>query len=74
MKKLYYILKIFLWGSVGVFIGNCIYKFYDYKTYPNLYEAQSAPWYLGIEIQGFYTAVIIVATLTAMWFVRKKMK
>lgn len=74
MKRLYRILNIFLWCSIGVFLGNFIYKIYDYKTYQNLYELQSAPWYLGIQIQGLFTVIIVAIILIAMWIVKRKMK
>ena len=74
MKRLYRILNIFLWCLIGVFLGNFIYKIYDYKTYQNLYELQSAPWYLGIQIQGLFTVIIVAIILIAMWIVKRKMK
>ena len=74
MNKLYNLLKIIMWCFVGVFIGSTIYKCYDYKTYPDLHAAQSAPWYLGIEIQGVFTAIIVILILIAMWAIRKKSK
>ena len=36
MKKLYNILNILLWVFIGVFIGNSIYKYYDYRTHYDL--------------------------------------
>ena len=74
MKKLYQILNIILWSFVGVFIGNSIYKFYDYKTHPDIYIAQSAPWYLNIEIQAVFTAIIVVVICVIMRMIKKKMK
>lgn len=72
MKKLYHILKMVLWSFIGVFIGSSIFQYYDYKTHPDLYQWQSAPWYLIIEIRGIFTAVIVAAILIAMWIIRKK--
>lgn len=73
-KKLCQILNIILWSSVGVFIGGSIYKFYDYKTHPDIYAIQSAPWYLGIEIQAVFTAIIVVVIFAIMRIIKKKMK
>ena len=36
MKKLYHILRIVLWSTVGVFIGTSIYTWHDYRTRPGL--------------------------------------
>ena len=73
MKTLHQILKIFLGCSVGVFLGSCIFQYYDFKTHPGLYAMQPTPWYLTLEIQGILTAVVAVGALTAMWMIRKKM-
>ena len=73
MKRLYAILKIFLGCSIGVFLGNCIYRYLDFKARPGLYAMQSAPWYLGLEIQGLFTAALAFVLLAAMWLVRKNM-
>lgn len=74
MKKLYQILNILLWSFVGVFIGSSVYKYYDYKTHSDLYLVQSAPWYLSIQIQGIFTAIVVVIILIIMWFIKKKIK
>jgi uncharacterized membrane protein len=63
-----------LFGFVGAFIGTCLYKWYDYKKYPDLYAMQSAPWYLSIEINAIFTLVFVVVILIIMLVVKKKMK
>ena len=45
LRKLNCFLNIVIGSSIGVFIGFGIYKFWHFKTYPNLYAIQSAPWY-----------------------------
>lgn len=72
MKKLYRNLITALWSFVGVFIGSSIYKYYHYRTYLDLYEMQSAPWYSSILIHGIFTVIFIVVILITMWIVRKK--
>lgn len=74
MKKLYGILKIIIWGFIGTFIGSSIYQYIDYKMHRDLYALRSAPWYLGIELQGIFTAVIIIVILVIMAVIKKKMK
>ena len=44
MKRLYATLKLFLGCSIGVFLGRCIYLYFDFKVRPDLYAMQSAPW------------------------------
>lgn len=74
MKKLYNILKMVLWCFVGVFIGSSIYQYYDYKTHLGLYEMQSAPWYLSIQIRGIFTFIIVAAIFIVMCIIKKKFK
>ena len=73
MKRLYATLKLFLGCSIGIFLGRCIYLYFDFKARPDLYAMQSAPWYLGLEIQGLFTAALAFVLLAAMWLVRKNM-
>ena len=68
---MYAILKIFLGCSIGVFLGNCIYRYLDFKARPGLYAMQSAPWYVDLEIQRIVTAVLAAVLLAVMWLVRK---
>lgn len=71
MKTLRNVLWIILWSFIGVFIGSSIYRYYDYKANPGLYEMQSAPWYLSIEVSAVFTAVVAAVLLIAIWAVRK---
>lgn len=74
MKKLYYILKLALWAVIGGFIGSSVYRYYDYKTHPNLYAVQSAPWYLSIQISAVFAALIVTVILIGMWVIRRFLK
>ena len=47
MKKLNHALNIIIGAFVGLFIGYAIYVVWDYNAHPQLYAAQSAPWYTG---------------------------
>ena len=61
MKRLYATLKLFLGCSIGIFLGRCIYLYFDFKARPDLY----------LEIQGIITAVLAAVLLAVMWLVRK---
>lgn len=74
MKKLYHILRIVLWSTVGVFIGTSIYTWHDYRTRPGLYAMQSAPWYLRIQVNAVYSVVTVAVILFLMWIIRKNQK
>ena len=73
MKRLYQILNIFLGCSVGVFLGRCVYRYWDFKAHPGFCAMQSAPWYTRLEVQGLYTAVLAVILLAVMRCIRKNM-
>ncbi len=74
MKKAYTILKTFVWCLIGVFIGRSLYTVWDYKTHPLIYDIQSAPWYLSIEVNAVFTAVLVVIILVIMAILKKKIK
>ena len=74
MEKVYRILKTALWCIMGVFIGTSLHTCYAYKTYPELYAMQSAPWYYGILMNAVLTGVIIAGILIVMALLKKRMK
>ena len=71
MKRLYVTLKLFLGCSIGIFLGRCIYLYFDFKARPDLYAMQSAPWYVDLKFQGIVTAVLAAVLLAVMWLIRK---
>lgn len=74
MEKLYNWLRILAGCSVGVFLGSCGYTFWHYKTHPELYAMNSAPWYTGLLFQGGVMAVTLLVAFLGMWLIRRKRK
>ena len=74
MKTLDWILNIVIGAFVGVFIGHGIYVFRDFKTRPDLYAAQSAPWYTSILVYVVETAVVLVIAIIIKLIIRRKLK
>ena len=70
LRKLNCFLNIVIGSFIGVFIGYGIYKFWHFKTYPNLYAMQSAPWYTELLLYGFMVVVGIILKL----MIGKKLK
>ena len=70
LRKLNCFLNIVIGSFIGVFIGYGIYKFWHFKTYPNLYAMQSAPWYTELLLDGAMVVVCIILKLI-IW---KKLK
>lgn len=59
MKKLNTILNIIMGTFVGIFIGHGIYVAWNFKTHPELYAMQSAPWYTSILVYGIFTLAVL---------------
>ena len=70
LRKLNCFLNIVIGSFIGVFIGFGFYKFWHFKTYPNLYAMQSAPWYTELLLYGFMVVVGIILKL----MIGKKLK
>lgn len=71
MKKIKQILNIIMGTALGVFVGRTAYTCWDYAAHPQLYAAQSAPWYTGVLVQGAATAAVILAVLIVKAILRK---
>ena len=74
LRKLNCFLNIVIGSSIGVFIGFGIYKFWHFKTYPNLYAMQSAPWYTELLLGGALVAVVVVVCIILKLIIRKNSK
>lgn len=74
MKRLDTILNTIMGAVVGVFIGHGIYVVRDFKTRPELYAIQSAPWYTSILMYGAYTLVVLLICIAIKAIVKHKIK
>ena len=74
LRKLNCFLNIGIGSFIGVFIGFGIYKFWHFKTYPNLYAIQSAPWYTELLLDGALVAVVMVVCIILKLIIRKNSK
>ena len=74
LKKINSILNIIIGTSIGVFIGHGIYVFWDYKTHPDLYAMQSAPWYTSILVYGLFTIVALIVGIIIKLIIRCRFK
>ena len=74
LKRLNQIANITIGSFIGVFIGYGIYVFWNYKTHPDLYAMQSAPWYTSIFVYGIVMLIFVAVAVIAKLIVRKKMK
>ena len=74
LKKINQILNTIIGAFIGVFIGHGIYRLWDFKSHPDLYAMQSAPWYTSILLWGIVTVVIVVIAVIIKLIIRKRYK
>lgn len=74
MKKLNHILNIIIGAFLGVFIGHGIYIVWDFKSNPELYAMQSAPWYTSILVHGVFTLVVLLVCIVIKSLIKYKQK
>ena len=73
-QKFNAILNFIICTLVGAFIAEGIYKYWDYKTHPDLYAVSSAPWYTAIQIFGVVVASVVVVAIILKIIIRIKVK
>ena len=73
-EKVELFFKHVIGSFIGVFIGFGIYKFWHFKTYPNLYAMQSAPWYTELLLDGAMVAVVVVVCIVLKLVIWRKLK
>lgn len=64
----------FIGAFIGALIGNGIWNYWDYKTHPDLYAMNSAPWYTGLLLNGIVTAVVMIICLIIIVIIKKRSK
>jgi len=87
LKKLNGILNVLVSSFIGAFAGHVIYVCLNYRTHPQVYDMQSAPWYAGIlhnRIQerillskfyyGIFTTVPLIIAIIIKLFLWRKLK
>ena len=61
---------------IGLISGACVcrlaYGFWHFKEYPELYSAQSAPWYLDEMLWGVLAGAAVIIALIIKICIRKK--
>ena len=74
LQKLNSALTIFIGALAGVFVVNAIYVFWDCFAYPDLYAAQSAPWYTSILFYGIAIGSAIIVLIIIKLLLRVKIR
>lgn len=74
MKRLNTFLNTIIGSFIGVFIGHVLWKIWDFKTSPELYAMQSAPWYTSILLYGVVTFVLVLVCVVIKVIIKHKKK
>ena len=71
-KRINELINIIVGISIGVFIGYGLYSFWDFKSHPELYAMQSAPWYTRLILWGAVTIGIVAIAAIIKLIIRKR--
>lgn len=75
MKKLNAFLNVVIASFFGSFVGVTIANYIDYRTCPEIYEANSAPWYCHSALPCFVIfAVVTITCIVIKLIIRKKIR
>ena len=72
MKRSNVLLNTFMIAIVGAFVGHGIYVVWNFKTHPEIYAAQSAPWYTSILFYGVFTLIVLLVCAVIKVIIKRK--
>lgn len=73
-KRIIDALNIVMVVYAAAFLGYGLYRFFHYSAHPELYIAQSAPWYTDILFLGGITLIVVAIAAVIQLILRRKMK
>lgn len=75
MKGLNTVLNILMGSFFGVFVGDLIYTYRNYRQFQEIYAAaNSAPWYYGAADSLILFLTVVIICVIIKLIIRKKMK
>lgn len=75
MKELNTVLNILMGSFFGVFVGDLISTYRNYRQFREIYDASnSAPWYYGAADSLILFLTVVIICVVIKLIVRKKMK
>ena len=75
MKKMNTFLNILMGSFFGVFLGDLITNYRNYRQFHEIYDAtNSAPWYYGAADSLILFLTVVIICVVIKLIVRKKMK
>lgn len=67
-------IKVVLGLALGVFIGRSLWLRQDVMSHPELYEANSAPWYTPLLLEGGILLGVFLLGGLAWWLAGRRKK
>ena len=74
MKSFNQFLNSAMGAFIGVFVGLSGNVVLQYKTHPELYAMQSAPWYTSILVYGAVTLAVLVICMVLKLIIKCRKK
>lgn len=74
METVHRTLGIIRWCVLALFLGNGVYCYVDYRMHPVRYAAQSAPWYLDIQLAAVEAALVLLVITLIMRLIKRRMR
>ncbi len=71
MKQISKALDITTLTLTAVFFSYAIYLYYNFKTHPEIYAMQSAPWYTQLLLWGMIFAAFLIGVVIAKVVIKK---
>lgn len=73
-KRVNKILNMIIVCVLAAFTGYGAYVYWDYKTRPEYYVWQSAPWYTVLLLYGSAVIIIVAAAVIIKIIIRKRLR
>ena len=74
LKKIKHGMHIVIGSTLGSYLGNVLFVWFDYKNNPRLYEMYSSPWYAKIITASVIYGAILLIEIAIQCFVCYKIK
>lgn len=74
MQMLNDFLNTIIGSSIGIYIGHVLWRIWDFKTEPEFYAMQSAPWYTSILLYGVVTFIEVLVCVVIKAIIKHKQK
>lgn len=72
MKRAQQMLNTIIGAFTGVFLGHGAFVLWDHRAHPELYAANSAPWYASILLYGACTLAVVAVCLLIKAALRRR--